>query len=168
MKFMRIHTMDKNGNNQGYQHTFIKGGTTGGKIAASTEVHPSPFWKNNGGRQDNKGTSVPRDKWVTYEFMVKFHSEDNKGEYRLWQDGNLIFEDTKTPTLISPTSVSDLVYFYTYWNNGAPRSQTSYVDDIVLTNEIPGKKDAHGNPYIGVGEATFVAIPKPPRIITTL
>lgn len=166
VKFMRIHTQDKDGKNQGYQSTLINGGTTGGQIAASTEVHPSPFWINNGGRQDKKGTSIPRNQWVTYEFMVKFHSEENKGEYRLWQDGNLIFEDTITPTLISSTSTSGLVYLYTYWNKGAPRSQTSYVDDIVLTNEIPGERDAYGNPYIGVGQATSVARPKPPNMMT--
>ncbi len=167
MKFMRIHTRSAGNANEGYHHTFIDGGSTGGTLNIGTEVDTS-FWDNNPIWPENDpnyprdlGASVERDQWITYEMQIKFHSEANQGIYRVWQDGILIFEDLKTPTLRSSTSSSDFVYFYTYWNDGAPKTQTSYVDGIVLTNEIPSKKDAHGNPFIGVSTSVPVSAPAP-------
>jgi len=163
MKFMRIHTATSSGKNEGFYNTLIRGGTTGGLITADSEVLGSSFWINNGnGDVFNKGTPVIRGKWHTYEQYIKWSSVPGKGIYRVWQDGNLIFEDLKTATLRSSTSISDYIYLYTYWNNGAPRTQTAYIDDVVVTNEIPGKKDAYGNSYVGVGASIYIAPPKPP------
>jgi len=166
MKFMRIHTASAGGANEGFYNTLIKGGTTGGLITADSEVNGGEFWNNNGAGSllFNLGTPVIRGQWHTYEQQVKFSSVPGKGIYRIWQDGNLIFEDLKTATLRSSTSKSDYIYIWTYWNNGAPRTQTAYTDDIVITSEIPGKKDASGNPYIGVGASIYVARPKPPSM----
>lgn len=153
MKFMRIHTASAGGANEGYEDVLIKGGTTGGLIEAScyeidgTNCHTN---NNNGALLHGLGTPVPRDKWQAFEQYVKFSSVAGQGIYRLWQDGVLIFEDTKTVTLRSPTSKSDFIYLYTYWNNGAPKTQTSYVDSIVITSDTPAQKDAKGNPYIGL------------------
>jgi len=174
MKFMRIHTASSSGLNEGYHSTLIKGGTTGGLITVDTEVEGSEFKLNNAGpdfnndQRQNLGTPAPRDRWITYEMQIKLHSTSGKGIYRVWQDGNLIFEDLKTATLRSPTSISDFVYLYTYWNNGAPVTQTSYVDDIVVTSTVPGKKDASGNSYIGVGASIYISIPNPPTLVTAI
>lgn len=167
MKFMRIHTATSGGSNEGFYNTLIKGSSTGGLITADSEVLGSEFWINNGnGDVFDKGTPVIRGKWHTYEQYVKWSSVPGEGIYRIWQDGNLIFEDLKTATLRSSTSISDYIYLYTYWNNGAPRTQTSYVDDVVVTNEVPSKKDANGNPYIGVGPSKYIAPPKSPTPVT--
>jgi len=46
--------------------------------------------------------------------------------------------------------MDSMFYFScTYWNNGAPQTQTSYVDDILITNETPNNTDEFGNPMIG-------------------
>jgi hypothetical protein len=159
MKFMRIHTRAAAGGNQGYVHTFIKENGEGGKIKVSTEVNGDKF-----NYPAPVGVPIQRDQWHTFEMYVKFSSVASEGKYRVWQDGNLIYENLNYPTLVSSSSEADRIYLYTYWNNGAPQTQTSYVDDIVITNEVPGRKDANGNSFIGVGPSIYIAPPKPPKL----
>lgn len=172
LKFMRIATTSATGGNQGYLSTLIGGGvgvsgvsagTTGGLINVDSEV-PNGFYDGHVTMAERFGVGTPiqRDQWHTYEMYVKFSSVRNQAIYRVWQDGNLIFEDKISGTLVSPTSISGRAMIYTFWNNGAPKTQTSYVDDIVITNEVPGRRDAHGNPYIGVGPSIYIAPPKAP------
>ncbi len=171
MKFMRIHTADSAGKNEGYHSTLIKGGSTGGLITVDSEVNGTEFQASNEGpdwRNDQRkglGIQAPRGQWITYEMQIKFHSTSGQGVYRVWQNGTLIFEDLETATLRKPTSKSDLIYLYTYWNNGAPVTQTSYVDDIIITNIAPAKKDSHGNSFIGTGSLVYTAPPKSPTIL---
>lgn len=165
MKFMRIHEGQSMGTTEGRMDTLIMGSTTGGKISVGNEANIDLFWNNNNGGSGgllNKGTDILRDRWYAFEQYVKFSSVAGQGIYRVWQDGKLIFEDKKTPTLLTHTSVSGYIYLYTYWNNGAPQTQTSYVDDIVITSDTPSNRDASGNPFIGVGSYKFVAPPNPP------
>jgi MYXO-CTERM domain-containing protein len=156
MKFMRIHTASPSGSNEGYQDILIKGGATGGLIEAScyevngSECHTN---NNNGALLHGLGTAVPRDKWQAFEQYVKWSSVPGQGIFRFWQDGKLIFEDLKTATLRTANSKSDFIYMYTYWNNGAPKTQTSYVDSVVITTDTPGQKDSQGNPFIGLVSA---------------
>lgn len=169
VKFMRIHTSSATGSNEGYHSTLIRSGTTtGGLIAVDSEVNRE-FYDSGKINADifDLGTPIIRDQWTTYEMYIKFSSIFNQGIYRVWQDGNLIFEDLISATLFSSTSESKRIYLYTYWNNGAPKTQTSYVDDIVITSEVPGKKDADGNPYIGVGPSIYVAPPEPPTPVSS-
>jgi len=163
MKFMRVVTRGANGDSEGAHSTLLQGGVTGGLLNANTEVDTS-FWANNGpwpyAAARGLGDPVERDRWTTYEMYLKFSSVEDEGIFRVWQDENLIFEDLQTPTLRSATSTSDLIWLYTYWNNGAPQTQTSYVDDILITNETPNKVDAFGNPMIGmpIPEPTSAAL----------
>ncbi|MBN4063225.1 hypothetical protein JYT79_00435 [Cardiobacterium sp. AH-315-I02] len=169
LKFMRIHVRSAGGANEGYHSTLIKGGSTGGLINVGTEVDTTfwdnnPIWPANGANYPRGlGVAIARGQWHTYEMQIKFHSQANQGIYRVWQNGVLIFEDLKTPTLRTSASSSDFVYLYTNWNDGAPKSQTSYVDSVVLTNETPDKVDAFGNPFIGTGDF----VPAPPSSDTT-
>jgi hypothetical protein len=165
MKFMRIHTASSGGSNEGYMDTLINGDTTGGKIMVGNEALGPIFFSNNGGGTKYRGTAIIRDKWYAYEQYLKWSSVPGQGIYRVWQDGNLIFEDLKTATLRSSTSKSDFIYLYTYWNNGAPQTQTSYVDEVVITSDTPPNRDAQGNPLIGVSSNyTYIAPPNPPVI----
>jgi len=154
LKFMRIITRGTSGSTEGAHSALIGGGATGGLINVGTEVNEIPFFTTNGPYPYNKarriGTDIARDQWGTYEMQIAFSSVPGEGAYRVWQDGNLIFEDIETATLRSATSISDLIYLYTYWNSGAPRTQRSYVDDIVITSDTPSNFDAFGNPMIGV------------------
>lgn len=164
LKFLRIHTrkglaFGATNSNEGNHTILIKGNTVGGLVSTNTEVNNAKF-----GFARGIGTPVQRDQWHTYELYIKFSSIDTEGIYRVWQDGYLIYEKIY-PTLVSSTSISDQAFLYSYWNNGAPKTQISYADDIVITNEVPGRKDAHGNPYIGVGASIYIAPPKPPSSV---
>ena len=159
VKMMRIHTMSASGANEGYHSSHLndEGNGNGALIFLNSEINHSSF---NYGASRRIGNPVQYGQWHTYEMYIKFSASN--GIYRFWQDGELIFEQTNYTTLMSPTSVSDRIYLYSYWNNGAPQTQTSYVDDIVITSEVPGRKDANGNAYIGVGASIYIAPPKPP------
>ncbi len=169
MKFMRIHTADSAKKNEGYHSTLIQGGTTGGLINVNSEVNGDEFEANTRGgaypapdQRKRLGAPAPRGQWITYEMHIKFHSEPDQGIYRVWQNGTLIFEDLKTATLRSSTSVSDFIYLYTYWNNNGPVTQTSYVDDIIITDTVPANKDSNGNSFIGTDSLAYIAPPRAP------
>ena len=166
-KFMRIHTAAPNGNNEGYWNLHLL--TTGITIATSVtqdfyDNHPYPWYdirKING--------KVDKGSWHAYEQYIRFSATPGQGIYRAWYDGKLIFEDTITQTLRSSNSIVDKVQLFTYWR-GTPqeqpkKTQSLYVDSIIITNEQPDSKDANGNPYIGVGDATFTAPPNYPSSI---
>ncbi len=144
MKFMRVHTQSSGGANEGYLSTLIKGDTTSGYISVNTEVVSSGFDFSRG-----LGSNITRDRWHTFEMYIKFSSDPNIGRYRVWQNGALI-NDQGVATLRSSSSTSNLVYVYTYWNSGAPKTQTSYIDNIIITDTTPKLKDRNGYPFIGV------------------
>lgn len=161
VKLMRIHTKSSSGANEGYHsgHLNDEENGKGALIFLNSEINHSGF---NYGVSRRIGNPVQYGQWHTYEMYIKFSSVASNGIYRFWQDGELIFEQTNYTTLRTPTSVSNKIFLYGYWNEGAPQTQTSYVDDIVITNEVPGRKDANGNSYIGVGASIYIAPPKAP------
>jgi hypothetical protein len=175
MKFTRVHVASASGSNEGYLSSLIKGASTGGKLVMDSEVGGSTFSGNTDRDLRHEiGAEFPRDGWVAIEKYIKFSSVPGRAIFRFWQDGNLIFEDKLTPTLGSSGSYSDFFYLFTYWNNGAPRNQTAYVDDIVLTNETPSGVDAHGNHFLGGADiapvsenapASLAEKPNPPHSI---
>ncbi|MDB4575610.1 polysaccharide lyase [bacterium] len=167
-KFMRIHTKSATGENEGYWNLHLL--TNGITLASSVTDdfytnHPYP-------RDDIRGIngSVNKGEWHAYEQYVKFSSTSGKGIYRAWYDGKLIFEDTVTKTLKSSTSVVDKIQLFTYWRGVADeqpdQDQSVYVDEVMITNEQPDNKDAKGNSFLGVGNATFTAAPKPPQLLS--
>ncbi len=177
LKTVRIHTPE--GNIDTY--TLKKNGNSTALMAWS-ELAGSDFGANNpGGRgqvnssgfnRGNVGTAVPKGEWHVLEQYVKFATKPNSGIFRIWQNGKLIFEDTKTYTLKTSSSEADFVALFTYWNSydkasntqvGAPQTQTMYIDNVVLTTDRPSNTDSFGNPFIGTGNVEFVATPAPPN-----
>ena len=159
MKFMRIRTTSAADDNEGYHSILVENG-----IEVDSEVTGKIFHSNNAGKK-SVGKIVTTGAWHAYEMYIKFSSVDGNGIYRVWQDGKLIFQDTVTRTLNTSTSKSDVVYLFTYWNNGAPKTQSAYVDDVVVTSVKPSTIDAYGNPFIGVGDAEqLVSPPLPPLL----
>lgn len=170
LKTMRIHTANSNNQNEGYMDLLIDD-----KIVVWSEVASSDFGANNPGANETQvnasgfnrnyvGKTVPKGRWHVIEQYVKFASKPKAGIYRVWQDGKLVFQDLETYTLRSSTSKSDYIYMFTYWNGGAPKAQSAYVDHVVITSTRPDTTDSFGNPFIGTGNLTFTAPPKPPRI----
>ncbi len=180
MKFMRIHVASKSGGHVGYHHNYIG---TGGRLFIGGEVKDSagnsvfdtyPVWTDGtlrGAPGEDVAPSYPGvakvtlGTWHAFEQYIKFDSTPGKGVSRTWFDGKLVFEDTKTGTMHSSTDVSDVIYIWTYWNNNAPKTQTAFIDDVIVTNEKPSNSDNFGNPYIGTGGVKFISPPKPPNSI---
>ena len=96
-----------------------------------------------------------RNEWDTYEFYLKLDnvpvSQGGTGRVRVWKNGVLLSDITNRETLKDATDVADLSYMFTYWNGGAPQTQSLYLDDVVATNTTPAARDAQGNPMIGTG-----------------
>lgn len=158
VKFIRIHTATNSEANEGYHSILIKDA-----IEVDSEVTGKTFHSNNSEKK-SAGEKVTTGSWHAYEMHIKFSSEPGDGIYRVWQDGKLVFEDTLTRTLKTSTSMSDFIYLFSYWNNGAPKTQSAYIDDIVITNVRPSKTDTQGNHFIGVSDHKLTPPPLPPVI----
>jgi len=157
VKTLRLHTKSSTGSNDGYFDVLTnKNGLTVG-IEQTSKI----FIKNNPNWRD-VSSGISTGVWYAYEMYVKLSSVPGKGIYRVWLNGKLLLNDTKTPTLKSAGSKADFIYIWSYFNDSSPKDQKAYVDDIIITNEVPGGRDAQGNRFIGIGTQTWTARPKPP------
>lgn len=100
------------------------------------------------------GDPVTLGGWNTYEVNIKFHSASNAGHWQIWQDGKLVWKDTKTYTLKSSNDFCDYTTMYTYWNcckgeTPAPQTQSCWIDDVIIQTAVPTNWDEAGNPMIG-------------------
>jgi hypothetical protein len=163
IKFLRIRTKSSSGAFEGSWNLYLQAKgvviATGVNNKQFYENHPWPFKDIRG-----LGKPITTGEWHAYELYVKFSSVPGKGIIRAWQDGELVFEESKTATLKSSTSKASLATIWTYWNNSAPKTQSAYLDDVIITNERPSAKDANGNPFIGTGSVKFTSPPKPPTL----
>lgn len=165
IKFMRIRTYSQQGAYEGSWDYYLRADgavmATGLNQEAFYKInHPYPF-------DDIRGIGGPitTGVWHAFEHYIKFSATAGQGIIRAWLDGRLIFEDRVTPTLVSPTSKVSQATLWTYWNNMAPRTQSAYVDDVIITNEAPSARDDQGNLFVGTGDVSFAFPPKPPVIV---
>jgi hypothetical protein len=159
VKYIRIHTASESGSNEGYHSILLKDSA----VEVDSEVTGKTFHSNNVGKK-TVGEKNTTGTWHAYEMYIRFSATPGKGVYRVWQNGNLVFEDTTTNTLKSSTSKADLIYLFSYWNNGAPKTQSAFVDEIIVTSVKPSETDSEGNPFIGVGNFKPIAPPSPPSL----
>ncbi len=104
--------------------------------------------------------------WNTIEYHVRLDdkkaSEGGNPIVQVWYNGKLIGETSERITLKRSDSYVQELYLFTYWGNyAAHKSQKFYVDDFVMTSDKPTNRDAHGNPFIGVGKPPVTAQPTP-------
>jgi hypothetical protein len=186
LKFFRFHTMTASNSNTGYDDIYIN-------PAGST----NPFQFIYEGEQvwDMIGTlgstltslvtgrpatdQITLGVWETYEYWVKFDTvsvqKGGQAEVRFWKNGTLMADLTDRITLSQTDGYSDQTNLFTYWNGGAPATESMYVDDLVLTTDTPSGKDAQGHAYIGVGTpsssstsstTTVPVVPDPPTAVS--
>jgi len=159
LKTLRIHVKN---NATGIGEGMFDALTTKSGLSVGSEVASVAYYANNPrSKWANQGVPVAKGEWHAIEMYVKYIAAPNSGIFRVWQDGKLIFEDTLTYTMKTKDSVSDFIYFYTYWNGNAPKTQSCYIDDVVITSDTPNNVDAKGNRYIGL---KYIA-PKPATVI---
>jgi len=147
-KGTRIHTVSSTGANEGYLDILLYNH----QFRVASEVSPALFNQNNGEAQYLP--PIPLGQWHCVESYIKFHSVPGQAVERVWRDGVLVFEDMDTNTLRKPTSFSEFVFLFGYFDEAAaPHTQSLWIDNVALTNEQPDNRDAHGNPFIGPGPA---------------
>ena len=165
LKFMRIHTMDDANNNYGYNDWYIKPSSSSDAFYYRYEGEPQAQNHSFG----SSGDKIKFGTWETYEMNIKLDtvSADRGGKARskMWKNGKLIGEITVTPTMQQSQGYVDRVHILTYWNGSSPKTQEMYIDDLVITSDVPGNTDAAGNHFLGVGSFTATAAPKPPSSI---
>jgi hypothetical protein len=164
LKFFRFHTATPSGGNAGYDDIYInpkgmnppfqfiyEGEQVWDMLGTSTGTLTNVV---SGGNQDAIQLGV----WETYEYYVKFDTRSKnaggQAEVRFWKNGALMGDFTDRITLSVSTDIVDQTNLFTYWNGGAPATESMYVDDLVLTSDTPSGRDAAGHPYIGVGAAS--------------
>lgn len=148
LKFMRIHTTSPQNSNEGYDDWYIY---LNGQRPYQFIYEGEQVWYYFGTKnQDEPNFDV----WETYEMYVRFDSiatsQGGQALVRFWKNGLLIGESRDRRTLASNTTTAESAYIFTYWNGGAPKNQSMYLDDIKIQFTQPGDRDAQGNPYIGM------------------
>jgi len=138
-KFFRIRRKHSDDSHRGY--TSIIG------------QHTGPFFMSNescpvASIQQNVGSpyTLAVDQWECVEFYIKFH--ETEGIIRMWINGELKVERTNFQTSYEG-DYANQTYVYTWWNDGAPQDQDSFMDDIVITTDTPSQQDSYGNYMIG-------------------
>jgi len=124
LKFLRCHVKQAGGANRGYVDIYVSADGTfyyQNEVTDQNEHLPNIY-------------TVARDTWETYVYHVNLASSGG-GRVRLWQNGNLILDNTTFNTLGASSDLSDFLYLYTYWNGGSPATQKLYVDDIRVSSD---------------------------------
>lgn len=176
LKFFRIHTMSDSNENFGYNDIYIN--PKGSSVPFQFIYEGEQVWSMIGSLaglllDPLLGTNkhpIQLGTWETYEFYVKLDTASaangGQGLVRFWKNGVLMKEIRDRQTLRSADGYSDRTHLFTYWNGGAPATQSMYVDDVVVTTDRPGAKDAAGNAYVGVGVPNPAKSPSPPAGVT--
>lgn len=148
-----------------YDISRVRGGATfNSVIGKSTGVPKFTIGTNapqnlfqNVGTPANLGT----DEWISLEFYMKIGT-GTSGILRFWVDGILKAEHLNIQTLQTIGDVYDFSFWMSQWNGGAPQNQIMYIDDIVITTDTPGGRDALGNPMIGLQPSVADTTPPAP------
>jgi hypothetical protein len=168
LKFLRIDTGSAPDGHGSHLDWYILNadGTNAGYFNWILEGVASWLWTDN--PTTPLATGIVRDTWQTWEVYYKLHSSAGSAAIRLWRDGVLICDTTAnlpsgTPTratlngsthIIGNSPVFQQGYMHvTYWNGGAPATESWYVDDFTVYTSLsglPSAFDAAGNRYIGM------------------
>lgn len=173
LKFLRYHTATTTQGNGGYDDIYInpRGSANPFQFIYEGEQMWDLIGTASGTLLGNlMGTNkdaIQLGSWETYEYWVLFDTvavkNGGRAEVRFWKNGALMADLTDRITLSNASLIVDQTNLFTYWNGGAPATQSMYVDDLVLTTDTPSAKDAAGHPYIGVGEGTGTTTPVAPN-----
>ena len=128
------------------------------EIMGSTEA--STYYSYN---DQKTGQYLEAGNWYCIENYTKLSTSVEQTEHKIWINGTKIFDfgdfRSDDPTLPSPDSVVNTIRFFTYWNDAVSVTQNAYIDNIIITNELPAQQDTEGNPMIGPENGLI--LPKP-------
>lgn len=177
LKFIRVHTATPSNSNQGYLDWYINppNRTIWSDYAKAQVSDPFTFYYEGRPVPRTFGTTnhkIALGKWETFEIYYKLDTvstdKGGTGRVRVWKNNELLGDFTDQVTLADDNTVARSLFLFTYWNGNAPKTQSLYVDDVIITTDRPSNRDAKGNPFIGApvmsGSAPSQAevLPKPP------
>lgn len=85
--------------------------------------------------------SFARDMWqrvtVNFTFSSVPRASGGSARVRVWQNGQLLVDESRMQTLSTPLDKADALYLFTYWNGTSPRAQSLWVDQIQMSNYQP-------------------------------
>jgi hypothetical protein len=143
LKFLRIQTFTTDNKNRGYLDLYIdqKGSANPFKWIYEGEQR----WSNVGNQSD----MIVKDRWESYQMQVTLDvtpvNDGGEAEVRIWKNGKLLSHITDRATLQAETDYSSRALLFTYWNGGAPKTQSMFVDEITITTDAPNSFDVQGN-----------------------
>lgn len=159
LKFMRVHTASPSVSNQGYLDLYmVPDNQLLWDPNAKKDVYaPFDFYYEGKAITRPVGkaptNNIVKGKWETYEIYYKLDSRSKDaggtGEVRIWKNNVLLNVLTDQQTLVDAQTYAESFYLFTYWNGGAPATQSLYVDDIVISSDTPSNRDANGYAFIG-------------------
>jgi hypothetical protein len=149
LKFFRVHTRSHDVANEGYVDWYINNPQRSADPPFQIIKEIDDRWHLLGhDPQDDPKTGV----WETYEmhyvFDTKPVSMGGRARVQAWKNGVLLSDIRDMRTLETEKSYAELFEF-AYWNGGAPKDQSWFIDDVELTTVTPSDRDAAGNPMIG-------------------
>ncbi|WP_166259634.1 hypothetical protein [Marinobacter salicampi] len=146
LKFLRVCTRSAEDKNHGCVDFLLDKKSTDNAFKWIYEGEN--VWRNVGKPED----MIVKEKWESYQLQITFDSKPldlgGQAEVRVWKNGELLGHITDRPTFKEDSDFSHRALLFTYWNGGAPKTQSMYVDEITITNERPDWTDAQGNPMI--------------------
>jgi hypothetical protein len=78
-------------------------------------------------------------KWICFEMEVKLNTPGaTDGLYRLWADDSLIVERTAVDLCGATTFKINEMMLDCYWNEGSPKAQSRYYDNLVISKQKIG------------------------------
>lgn len=146
LKFLRLRQKNGDGSHTGYLDMLIDNVQGAFRIL---KEGPNVPHLSFGTRPDD---SLKRDRWVNVEMYAYLDevsvADGGKAFVRYYIDGKRY--DFTTIRTIDNSEVSVYgLYLFTYWNGGAPKNQSLYVDNIIITSDRPAVIDTLGDPVIG-------------------
>jgi hypothetical protein len=94
-------------------------------------------------------------------------SQGGTARARLYKNGKLLKDIQDQETLMTATSRATDFYLFTYWNGGAPKSESMFIDSMTVTTDTPSNRDANGFPFLGLTKGTTVVVaPNPPTAVS--
>lgn len=165
LKFFRIRTYNTGGgngaNSPGYDDVYLasSGSSSGGSSGSWQSFYEgTSIWNQITGPGNEPVNNV----WETYDWEVVFdnvaQASGGQGRIRFWRNKILLGEVSRT-TLTNATAFGQEVHYSTYWNGGAPQTQTMYINKVAIAIKKAGGRDdssylttdSSGRPLIAVG-----------------
>lgn len=146
LKVMRIQTKSSSGSNHGYLDLLID--QKGTENPFKWIYEGENVWRDIGEPKD----MIVKERWESYQMAATLDTvpvdSGGQAEVRIYKNGKLLRHITDRRTLVDNTDNATRALLFTYWNGGAPKTQSLYVDEITITTETPSYRGADGYPQI--------------------